>query len=211
MPLTAAGILELVTALADRLSARGVAARIYVVGGAAVALRYYPDGVERRATDDVDAVFSPIAEVEREADVLAQERGLPVGWCNNRARGYLPPAVQPEGDVLFRLGAVEVLVAPARLLLAMKLRACRLGRDDEDIAVLVRHCGISSMEEADALVAEVYHGEERIPPGRRSVVEATFDRYELTRAQPGVVLDAVRGRSPEHPGGRRAGGGEAPR
>lgn len=73
----------------------------------------------------------------------------------------------------------------------MKLRVCRLGRDDEDIAVLVRHLGLRGIEEADELLDRLYLGEERIPPNRRSVVEATFGEDVLSRAGPEVVLASV--------------------
>lgn len=190
-------ILELLSELADRLAARGESARIYVVGGAAISLRYYPDGHERRATDDIDAVFSPVPAVRDVVDEIGRERNLSSHWFNDAARGYLPPHETPDGERLFVRDGVEVLIAPAHLLLAMKLRACRLGRDDEDIAVLLRLCSITSMAEADRLVDRAYHGEERIPPSRRSVVEACFGAYVLTRTQPTMVLPPiVRDREP---------------
>ena len=119
------------------------------------------------------------------------ERDLSTDWFNNRARGYLPPHERPEGELLFSRDNVEVFVAPARLLLAMKLRACRVGRDDEDIAVLLRYCAISTMEEADDLVSAAYDGEEQIPPARRSMVEACFGAYELTRTETPVTLPQI--------------------
>jgi hypothetical protein len=175
----------------ERVAARGVTGRIYVVGGAALALKYYPDGVERRPTEDIDAAFSPVAEIEAEARQLAREENLPENWFNNRSRGYLPPHHQPEGEILWTVDSVEVVIAPPDLLLAMKARACRLGRDDEDIAVLVRHLGITCIEQIDDLVDRIYDGEERIPPDRRGIVAATFGEYELTRTNPPQVLPAV--------------------
>jgi hypothetical protein len=184
-------ITRLLRQVAERVAARGVTGRIYLVGGAAVAAKYFPDGVERRPTEDIDAVFSPVVEIVDEARRIAREEGLPDDWFNNRARGYLPPLDQPGGRLLFRVGGVEVVVAPPELLLAMKLRVCRLGRDDEDIAVLIRHLGLKSIEEADDLLERLYLGGERIPPNRRAVVEATFGEYRLTRADPEVVLPPV--------------------
>lgn len=184
-------IIELLGEVADRLAARNETARIYIVGGAAMALRYYPDGHDRRETDDIDAVFSPVPAVQAAVDEVARERDLSTDWFNNRSRGFLPPHVTPAGELVLARGDVEVFVAPARLLLAMKLRACRIGRDDEDIAVLLRHCGIATMVEADEVVAGAYDGEERIPPARRSVVEACFGAYELTRTNPPVTLPSI--------------------
>jgi hypothetical protein len=189
--LAVADITRLLHRVADRVAARGVSGRIYVVGGAAMASKYFPEGVERLPTEDIDAVFSPVAEIEEEVRLVAREEGLADDWFNNKARGYLPPLDQPAGELLFRVGEVEVVVAPPDLLLAMKLRICRLGRDDEDIAVLVRHLGLTGIEECDDLIERMYLGEERIPPNRRSVVEATFGEYRLTRAEPEVVLAPV--------------------
>ena len=190
--LSASQIVDLLSEVEDRLPDRCESASIYVIGGAAMALRYYPDGHERRMTDDIDAAFSPTPAVRRVVDEIARERGLPATWFNNEARGYLPPHETPEGEVLFARNGVEVFIAPARLLLAMKLRACRLGRDDEDIALLLRHCDISTIAEADELIAEAYDGEERIPPARRSMVEACFGEYTLTRANSAVTLPPIR-------------------
>lgn len=185
-------ILRLLTLVVERVAARGERARIFVVGGVALALKYYPEGVERRPTEDIDAVFSPAAPVIEEVQAVAAEHGLATDWFNNRAGGYLPPHEDPAGEVLLRRGDVEVLVASPQLLLAMKARACRLGRDDEDIAVLIRHLGIRSIEEIDELVDRTWLGEHPIPPSRRKVVEATFGEYVLTRSDPPQVLPQVR-------------------
>jgi hypothetical protein len=75
-------IVAALQALARRLEARGLEADLYVVGGAAIALAYD----SRRATRDIDAVFVPKLEVYREAERVAEELGLPVGWLNDASR-----------------------------------------------------------------------------------------------------------------------------
>jgi Nucleotidyltransferase of unknown function (DUF6036) len=55
-------IMELLTELGRRLSAKGVAGRLYVVGGAAMALEFDT----RRTTRDIDAIFDPPTTVARE-------------------------------------------------------------------------------------------------------------------------------------------------
>lgn len=189
-------ILDLLQDLAERLTDACVTARIYLIGGAAAALRYYPDGHERSLTDDIDAVVFCAGDEAREVlwrlvEEIARERELDPSWFNNKAAKFVSPVGTPDGDTVFTHGTVTVQVAPARLLLAMKLRACRLGRDDEDIAVLLRHCALTTMAEADTLVSEVYDGEEQIPPTRRAVVEACFGEYELVRANPQVRLPPI--------------------
>lgn len=183
--------MRLLGTVVDRVAADGVSGRVYVVGGAAMSLRYYPDGVERHPTEDIDAVFTPVEPIIAAVEEVAREERLALDWFNNKMRGFLPPLVELDGEVLFARGGVKVVVAPAELLLAMKARACRLGRDDEDIAVLIRHLGIVSIDEVDALVERMWLGEVEIPPARRAVVAATFGAYELTRSTPAVTLPPV--------------------
>jgi hypothetical protein len=74
-----------------RLRRRGIAAAVFVVGGAAVAAT----GVRRdRLTVDVDAI-GPGRVVLEEAAALAKERGLPENWLNPNARMWMPPL--PDG------------------------------------------------------------------------------------------------------------------
>ena len=77
--LTADDVRELLTELGRRLQAKGVAATVYVVGGAAIALEVDA----RLVTADVDAVFHPETTVRAEAEALATERGLPKNWLND--------------------------------------------------------------------------------------------------------------------------------
>ncbi|MFF9562846.1 hypothetical protein ACF1AJ_05815 [Leifsonia sp. NPDC014704] len=49
-------------------------------------------------------------------------------------------------------------------LLAMKLKAARRGRDDDDVAVLLAYLGIDSIDEAEAVFESQYPGE--LPPQR---------------------------------------------
>ncbi|MGK2958212.1 MAG: hypothetical protein ACSLFB_07425 [Acidimicrobiales bacterium] len=53
-------------------------------------------------------------------------------------------------------GGVTITAGSAQLLLAMKLRASRPGRDGDDIAVLVRACGVRTLSEAQAVLDEIY-------------------------------------------------------
>jgi methylmalonyl-CoA mutase cobalamin-binding subunit len=75
-------VLELLHELAERLRTRGICAGIHLVGGAALAIAYY----DRRATFDIDAVFSPTKPVLDVVAELAAERNLPADWLNNNAK-----------------------------------------------------------------------------------------------------------------------------
>lgn len=68
-------IRELLGELGRRLDARGLEARLFLVGGAAMALAYSRDRVDR----DLDAVFEPKKEIYQEAARMADDYGLPNG------------------------------------------------------------------------------------------------------------------------------------
>ena len=71
LELDAAAMRTLLAELDERLRERGVAASVYVVGGAAMALAYGRDGV----TPDIDALTSHRAVAE-EARAMADDHGL---------------------------------------------------------------------------------------------------------------------------------------
>ena len=79
---TAAQVAALLAELDHRLEGRGIAAAVFVVGGAAIAAKHVRDG---RLTADIDALTDD-QEVMEEAAALSRERGLPPGWLNSSAR-----------------------------------------------------------------------------------------------------------------------------
>ncbi|MEU8222257.1 hypothetical protein [Kribbella sp. NPDC048915] len=80
-------IVDLLSELDQRLKARGVAASIFVVGGAAIAVTSDDDP---RRTEDIDAITRDEAVVE-EARAMASARKLPEDWLNTRASSWMPP------------------------------------------------------------------------------------------------------------------------
>lgn len=78
---TAEETAELLAELDERLRARGLAAAVFVVGGAALAANH---GDRERLTEDVDALTRDQVVME-EARALARERGLPASWLNSNA------------------------------------------------------------------------------------------------------------------------------
>lgn len=195
--LTSAQQSEVLHLLVDRLVEKGVSARIYLIGGAAAGLVYYPEDVDRRASGDIDSTFTSTAEVEAEAAAMAAELGLRANWFNRDAERFIPPSGEPTGVPFISKGNIEVTIAPRDFLLAMKLRASRPGRDDEDLAVLIRLCGVSTVAECEALVAKWYDGEEEIPPRGHRLLNSVLGAYELERANPPIVLPPARRPSDE--------------
>jgi hypothetical protein len=147
-------VLELLHELAARLRTRGISAGIRLVGGAALAIAYY----DRRATFDIDAVFSPTQPVLDVVAELAAERNLPADWLNNKATGYVPFVGSEAWVEVFSDGEVSVSVGRPEMLLAMKLAANRGRRDSDDIAALLDICKVSSVDQAQQ-VYETYHAQ----------------------------------------------------
>lgn len=140
-----------------RLRARGIAASIYVVGGAAMALAYGRDGV----TPDIDAVASNRAVIE-EARAMADEHGLAEHWLNSGAEAWIPPTPASARRRPTEPG-LAVHIAPPDHVLAMKLVALRR-KDRPDIRLLIKSLGMADAgPEAYAdLLERVYTGEGRL-------------------------------------------------
>ena len=145
---------SLLDELDDRLRARGIAASVYLVGGAAMALGYGREGL----TPDINAVISHQAVTE-EARAMAAGHGLPEEWLNSNATGWVPPRpawarARPTEPGL------TVHVAPAEHVLAMKLVASRR-KDRPDIRLLIKYTGMveATAEDYAALLERVYTGE----------------------------------------------------
>lgn len=138
--------------LAGRLDARGVTLEIYVVGGTAMVLAYDRD----RLTRDIDATWDTAIDVSREVNAIATERGLPRDWLNDRVRPMLPLVVDEDRLEALNLPGLRVSVASPRHMLAMKARAARDARDLDDIVLLCRHLGISSVTEVIALAEDIW-------------------------------------------------------
>lgn len=148
----AAHIRELLDELDQRLRSAGIAATVYVVGGAAISL-HLPN-TDRR-TQDIDGITTD----DRLAGIVAQmadELGLPEGWLNGAARPFLPPipadALTPPSSP-----GLRVQLASLDQLLAMKLAAGR-ARDRADIIALAAALQVDA-EEAVQLTVEAYGAE----------------------------------------------------
>jgi hypothetical protein len=146
---------ELLEELGRRLHDRDITGSIYIAGGAAVALEF----PQRRVTRDIDALFDPARAVREEADAMAAERGLPPTWLSDRVRAFMPVG-EDAGARVFSVPGLNVAVASARYLLAMKMVAGR-PQDLHDLILIFRELGITEAEEA-ADMAEQVHGPESV-------------------------------------------------
>ena|ERR1019366_2276382 len=161
-----AEMIDALTALGEELMRRGVAAKLYIVGGAVMVLAHD----SRDATMDVDGDFYPRDSVMEAAREIALLRDLPEDWLNAAANGFIPVFKSPEWRPLFHFGSLEVLAADDRTMLAMKIRASRGRRDEPDIALLLKSCGVTTVEQAFALYEE-YFPEDPAPARAHSILK----------------------------------------
>lgn len=162
-------IRDLLTELGRRLHARGITARIFLVGGAAMALAYNT----RRATRDLDGVFEPKTEIYAEASLMAGEAGLPPDWLNDGVKGLLLDRSAAEIGSHFDAEGISVGVASAEYLFAMKAFAAREEVDTEDLRFLAQHLGLRNAREAIDLV-ERFYTPHRLKPVTQYLIEDLF-------------------------------------
>jgi predicted nucleotidyltransferase len=134
---------ELLRELGRKLETRGVQGRLFVVGGAAMALAYG----RARATQDVDAVFEPKEVVYEAARELARERGLSTDWLNDGLKSFLVGA-DPNASTHLDEPGLRVEVASPRYLFVLKAMAARVDRDARDLVDLFRICGFRDVDVA---------------------------------------------------------------
>ena len=142
-------IIELLTELGRRLSAKGVVGHLYIVGGAAMALEFDT----RRTTRDIDAVFHPPTMIAEEAAAMAQDLGLPSGWLSATARAFIPGP--DDNPVPLDVEGLQVAISSAQNLLAMKMAAGR-PQDLSDLVTLFRHLEIKRPEQAVDMAERMY-------------------------------------------------------
>lgn len=131
--------------------------RILIVGGAALQLGHF----SRQLTYDIDARLEPASELLELARVIATERGWAPDWLNDSASQFIPAYGRTvEWVPILQADDIEVAIAPHDVLLVMKLRAGRPGRDTDDIARLMALNHIDSVDAASDLLAEFYPGDD---------------------------------------------------
>ncbi len=140
--------------IVSELRERGESAGIRIVGGAALNLRYF----DRPGTDDIDASIRPPTSVLEIAHEIAEARGWPSNWLNTDPAHFIP-IVKGSWESIFDDEGISIWVASPEMLLAMKLRASRPGRDEDDMAQLLSLCRVTTSEQAEELFESLFPGE----------------------------------------------------
>ncbi len=158
--LSADTIRRLFDLLDGELRSMGVVGEVHLVGGAVMCLVFDA----RPSTRDVNAWFHPATELREAAGRVAAVAGVPEGWLNDGAKGFL--GSRAEFEPYLDLPNLRLFTAVPAYLLAMKCLAMRIGkgfRDEEDVRFLLRVLNIERYEDAVELVLS-YFEEDRIPP-----------------------------------------------
>jgi len=163
-------LLEALAGVTRILVEKEISARLYIVGGAAMSLQYDA----RDATRDIDARYYPKEAVADAALQVARECGLPADWLNDEAAMFISPVIDDENPTLIMSkGAVTIHVASAKVLLAMKIRASRPGRDVPDIKFLCKFLELKSVAQA-IKVFESYYPEDPLPNRALPILQSIF-------------------------------------
>lgn len=148
--------------LVAELHASEEVAGIRLVGGAALAIRYF----ERRTTGDLDSLHVHPGNddaVLAAAAKVADNRGWAPGWFNFAVEDAdsIPTFGRRaiDWEVIYDFDGIVIEVASKEALLAMKLRANRPGRDVDDIRQLLALCGVTSLVETEEHYEDYYPGD----------------------------------------------------
>ena len=165
-------ILQALAALDVECVKRGIAGEICIYGGAAMVLVFDA----RSSTRDVDAVFQPKKEIREAALAVSNDLGLPPDWLNDGVKGFLSDKGEFSRDSisgLEKLGNLRIVWPTPEYILAMKCMAARMddsSKDREDVAFLVHHLGLETVEAVLAIV-ERFFPKERIHIKTRYFIE----------------------------------------
>lgn len=146
-------ILDLFRKLDAELCRDGVRGDLFLVGGAAMTVAYDA----RPATRDVDAIWHPTSEIRAAAGRVAErDDEIDDDWLNDAVKGFLPGDDRGTRRVVYDGDCLSVAAASPEYLLATKLLASRVGRDEADIVLLYELCGFTTVEEGLDLLERYY-------------------------------------------------------
>ena len=154
------------TEMAEILSRRRVSARVYIVGGAAMALAYDRD----RHTPLDGPAAGGCAELTEAVREVARRRGLPDSWLNERASSCIPRGGDARERAVFDHSSLRVAAASPERMLAMKVMSARRA-DAEDVKTLLGIRGFTTARRVMEAVQAVFP-DEPIPERSRRMVAA---------------------------------------
>lgn len=113
----------------------------------------------RPSTRDVDAIWHPSSDVrEAAARVAAEADDVDDDWLNDAVKGFLPGEDHGRQRVVYDGDCLSVAAASPEYLLATKLLASRVGRDEDDVLLLFDLCGLTTAAEGLDVLERYYPG-----------------------------------------------------
>ena len=132
----------------------------------------------RPATRDVDGIWKPSTEVRAAAARVANRNDdLEPDWLNDSVKGFLPGDDQGKSKVVYDNDCLTVSAASPEYLLATKLLASRVSRDEDDILMLYDLCGFATADDGLELIERYY-------PGMPIEAKVEFFLQELLTGRP---------------------------
>jgi hypothetical protein len=129
----------------------------------------------RPSTKDVDAIFHPSEIIRQAAKEIANEYDLVADWLNDGVKGFL---VDHPKKVFLNLSNLDVMVADAEYMLAMKSLSARIdGTDSQDIEFLIKTLNIQSVEEVFKIL-DKYYPRRIIRPATQFFLEEIFHEIQ---------------------------------
>ena len=168
---------EYLKILGERLTRENLHGEIILTGGAAMCLVH----TARDMTKDIDALYEPKNDINRLAESIADEYGLPKDWLNDSVKDFVNEKVETKEFAQY--GNLIISAVTPDYLLAMKLMSSRVeGQDYNDIKFLFRKLRITESSEAQKII-ERFFPVNRILPKTQYVIEQCLDE---------IIMEATR-------------------
>lgn len=138
------------------LTINNVATDIYIIGGAALSLRYF----DRRLTADIDVSARDFSILAAAAETVAKKNSWEKDWLNSAATQFVPSlGANVSWECLHESLGIRIFVPSPEAMLVMKLAASRLGRDDADIAHLLAITSLTDLQSIEELFESYFPGD----------------------------------------------------
>lgn len=172
-----------------KLGGKKIDAEIILIGGASILANY----CFRETTYDMDAIISAPSFIKDAINRVGDRYGLPHGWLNcdfMRTRSFTPKLVEFSVHYKTFSGILAVRTVAAEYLIAMKLMAGRIYKNDlaDIVGILNEHYLTGrklTFEQIDKAVCNLYGSWNKISSQSRNFIVSVLDQtdYEQLYAQ----------------------------
>ena len=174
-------------------------AHILMVGGGALAVHWYEQGIRERVTYDVDVttitmedaaplvvdvMSKSLPEYLVDAAIrVAEEQNMFTNWLNNKVTNIMPKGVDYQPEIIYSGENLEVYRPSLAVLMAMKLKSGRDAKDFEDAVFLADELNITTEEHQQRLIIDTY-GPDHLTPDTRRFITRVVGAQQRARSLP---------------------------